>query len=74
MSLLEVEKDRTVRLLAFDGGAGLGSKLAQYGLYPGDLARVIRLAPIGGPVLIETGGREIALGRRIAARIQVEAP
>jgi Fe2+ transport system protein FeoA len=72
MWLLNATRDEIVKVIDFEGGARLQSKLAQYGLYPGDLARVIRVGAIGGPVLIEVSGREIALGRGIAARIRVE--
>lgn len=48
------------------------SKLRQYGLFIGDEARVLRLAPFEGPILLEVNGREIALGRGIAVRIMVE--
>jgi Fe2+ transport system protein FeoA len=67
------EGDR-VRIASFEGGAGLHEKLSQYGLFPGDMARVLRIAPFDGPMLLEIGGREIALGRGIAAKIIVETP
>jgi len=72
MRLVDVEPGRKVRVLRFEGGRGLGTKLAGHGLYPGDMLRVMRRAPLGGPILIEVGGREIALGRGVAARIVVE--
>jgi Fe2+ transport system protein FeoA len=52
--------------------ARLGAKLSQLGLLPGSRIRVLRAAPLGGPVLVEVNGRSIALGRRIASRIRVE--
>jgi Fe2+ transport system protein FeoA len=50
----------------------LGAKLSQLGLLPGSRVRVLRSAPLGGPLLVEVNGRSIALGRRIASRIRVE--
>ena len=47
-------------------------KLRQLGLLPGDLARVMRHAPFGGPIMIEVNGRTIALGKGVAAKIAVE--
>jgi Fe2+ transport system protein FeoA len=47
-------------------------RLNRYGLYQGDLIRVMRVAPLGGPILIEVNGREIALGCEIAEKILVE--
>lgn len=49
----------------------LAVKLKQYGLYQGDFMRVVRVAPLGGPFLVEVNGREIALGREIAEKIIV---
>jgi Fe2+ transport system protein FeoA len=44
----------------------------QYGLHVGDELRMVRIAPLGGPVLIEVNGREIALGAVLAEKIIVE--
>ncbi|MFN2152026.1 MAG: ferrous iron transport protein A [Anaerolineales bacterium] len=72
MTLLQVETGKLVRVLNFTGGTGLEYKLRQLGLLPGDYARVLRLAPLGGPILIDVGGRSIALGRGIASKVEVE--
>jgi len=50
----------------------LRSKLKAYGLHMGDYLRVLRVAPFGGPLLVEVNGREIALGRAVAGKIFVE--
>ena len=73
MTLVQVESGQTVRISHFKGGVGLEHKLRQLGLVPGDSARVLRLAPLGGPILVEVDGRSIALGRGIAAKVIVEA-
>jgi Fe2+ transport system protein FeoA len=70
--LINVVKGTQVRIISFEGGRGLSAKLNQFGLYSGDLARVVRFAPFNGPVLLEVRGMEIALGRNIAERILVE--
>lgn len=70
-TLLEVPINENVRLTSMPAGS-LNAKLSQVGLYPGDCIRVLRVAPLGGPLLVEAHGREIALGRRVAAKIQVE--
>jgi len=71
-TLLQVRIGASVRILGFEDGKNLDAKLRQYGLFIGDQVRVLRLAPLGGPVLIEANGREIALGRGIASKITVE--
>jgi ferrous iron transport protein A len=71
-TLLEISPGITVRVIDFDGGIHLRSKLTQYGLYPGDCLRLLRRAPLGGPLLVECNDREIALGRGVANKIIVE--
>jgi len=41
-------------------------------LYPGDRVRVLRAAPLGGPLLVEVNGREIAIGRGVAENIFIK--
>ncbi len=72
MVLLDIKKGDWARVLRLDGGTGLEDKLTQHGLYPGDCVRVLRAAPMGGPLLVDVHGREIALGRGIAKKILVE--
>jgi len=62
-----------VRVIGFEGGAKFEERMLQHGLYPGDQARVVRFAPMRGPLLVEVAGREIALGRGVAQKIFVEA-
>lgn len=71
MHLIEVEPNHVVRVIRFDGEM-LSRKLTQFGVYPGDTLRVLRRAPFKGPILVEVGGREVALGRGVAAKIVVE--
>jgi Fe2+ transport system protein FeoA len=70
--LVDVEKGKQVKIASFEGGQGIMTKLNRFGIYPGDLARVVRHAPFQGPVLLEVRGMEIALGRGIASLIMVE--
>ena len=72
MHLLQVETGKLVRVKSFKGGNGLEHKLRQFGLLPGDYTRVLRFAPLGGPILIDVSGRSIALGRGIASKVEVE--
>lgn len=69
MRLLDLPLNVQARLLSFDE---VRAKLNQYGLYVGDMVRVLRIAPMGGPLLVEVNGRELALGRAVAEKIFVE--
>ncbi len=70
MSLLNVPTGEWARLVSVNDR--LRAKLRQYGLHIGDRVRVLRSAPLGGPLLVEVNGREIALGRGVAEKILVE--
>lgn len=72
MSLIDVPVGRQVRMGSVEGRRLL-DKLIQIGLHPGDSLRVLRIAPMGGPMLVEINGREVALGRGVARKILVEA-
>ena len=72
MKLVEISSGKCARVLGFYGSRGLEFKMLQLGLRLGDKICVLRHAPLGGPFLIETNGRVMALGRRIASRIIVE--
>ncbi len=69
MRLLDLPLNTRARLSSIEE---VRAKLKQYGLYVGDEIRVVRVAPLGGPLLVEVNGREIALGRAVAEKILVE--
>jgi DtxR family Mn-dependent transcriptional regulator len=46
--------------------------LAERGIRPGVRLRVTEVQPFGGPVLVEVGGREHALGGTLARKMRVE--
>ena len=70
ITLLEIQVGSRVRLMGVNDA--LQKKLMQYGLHLGDSLHVLRIAPLGGPILIEVNGREVALGRVVAEKILVE--
>ncbi len=72
MQLIDAGNDEWLRVVNIIGGKGVAHKLRQLGLMPGDCIRIIRHAPLGGPIMIEVGGRVIAIGRGVASHIDVE--
>lgn len=70
--LTNIGHGTSVRVIDFTGGQGVENKLRQLGIMPGDEIIVQRYAPFGGPLIVEVRGRNIALGRGIASKIQVE--
>lgn len=72
MQLLETPIGKKVRIIEYRGGRRISYKLRQLGLTPGREIKILRYAPLGGPVMVDVEGRSIAIGRGIAARVQVE--
>jgi ferrous iron transport protein A len=69
-SLLNVPGGEKARLVSVSDR--LLRKLRQYGLHLGDTLCVLRTGPMGGPLLVEVNGRELALGRAVAEHLFVE--
>lgn len=46
--------------------------LAPLGLRRGKQLQVIVRQPLGGPIIVEVGGRQIAISRRIAGQIKIK--
>jgi Fe2+ transport system protein FeoA len=70
MRLIDINNDAWIKISSFE--SAIQRTMLQYGIFPGDVVRVVRRAPLGGPLLLEVSEREIALGRRIAEKIFVE--
>ena len=72
MRLTDIEPGEWVLVLGFEGGFKFQDRLLQHGIYPGDKARILRAAPLDGPLLVEVSGREVELGRGVAQQIIVQ--
>ena len=73
MRLIDVELGVWVKIIGFEGNRRFQGRLLQHGFYPGDRTRILRVAPLNGPLLVEVSGREIAVGPGVAEKIIVEA-
>ena len=54
------------------GGFGIARRLESLGLRPGKVVTKISSQFLAGPVTVTVDGREIAIGRGMAAKVQVE--
>jgi Fe2+ transport system protein FeoA len=70
-SLVDVEIDRLLRVVAIDADHGAILKLMSMGLEVGDRLRVLRRSPLRGPLVVEHRGSEIAIGHGLAKKILV---
>ena len=72
MTLADAEVGQWIVIVGYDDDHALSERLVPLGLAPGDSARVVRRGPLGGALLVEAGGRSIAVGRSVARKILVE--
>lgn len=61
----------SVRVRRFRGGAGMTARLAEMGVLPGAVLKVVR-AEHQGPVVVEIRGGKVIIGHGMAERIIVE--
>jgi ferrous iron transport protein A len=72
MALDTVDVKRQVRVVMIDGGHRVRAHLNTLGIHIGDWLTVVERAPFKGPVLVEVNSTRLAIGRGVAAKIQVE--
>ena len=71
-NLAQLGENQGARVIDIQGGHGIRQRLSQMGIHPGDVVTILRYGALGGPILIEVHGSQVALGRGIASRIVVE--
>ncbi len=72
MTLAEVKIGVRTKIVSIGDGQNVRQQLRELGIFPGDTVRVVRRAGVGGPLLIECRGIQVAIGRAIAKRVRVE--
>lgn len=73
MNLYQARNLHALRISLISGGWGVRRNLNQLGLHVGDEVSIIHKAPFGGPLVVENRGHRVAIGRRLAEKIGVEA-
>jgi ferrous iron transport protein A len=71
MPLSEVLSGKTGIITGIDSGKGIYRRLASMGVFEGREISIIS-NNLRTPVLIESSGRKMAIGRGMAAKIQME--
>jgi ferrous iron transport protein A len=72
LNLYEAFEDADLRILSITGGWDVRRSFNQIGIQPGDRVRVLRHAPFGGPLVLDTHGTQVAVGKQLAEKIRVE--
>jgi len=73
VNLYQAKPHSLFKISLISGGWGVRRNLNQMGLHVGDEVSVIRKAPFGGPLVIESRGNRVAIGKQLAQKISVEA-
>ncbi len=73
LRLQDIPPGRLARVLGFGATAtGYRQRLLAMGLTPGTTLKLIRVAPLGDPVLVELRGFRLSLRKDEAAALQIE--
>ena len=72
VSLADLPQGEKCTIVLAAGGHGMVRRLAEMGLTPGTEVRVVRSAPMHGPIEVSVRGVSLALGRGIAVRVLVK--
>lgn len=71
MYLTNVEVGQKARVVNVEG-QGLAKKLYEFGILNGASVQLMAKHPMRGPLVVKVGKSEVAVGRRMAGKIQVE--
>ena len=71
-TLDHIRAGQEVKVVQIVAGQSATRQLAQLGIRPGITLKVRRSAPMGGPVLVESGGSMVAIGRGMARKVSVQ--
>ncbi len=72
LKLTEIDADKKCKILAFNGGSKMKTKLENLGIRIGNEITVNNNSFMGGPITVMAGSTKVAIGRKMAERIIVE--
>jgi ferrous iron transport protein A len=73
MNLNGLKIGQKVKVLKIAGGTGAEKRLFEIGIMAGAELELITRHPFQGPLVIKIGNANVALGRSIANKVEVEA-
>lgn len=71
-NLYQAGASATLKVLLIQGDWETRRCFNQMGIHAGDRVRVLCKAPFGGPLVIENRGAQVAIGKQLAEKVQVE--
>ncbi|MEJ2007773.1 MAG: FeoA family protein [Acidobacteriota bacterium] len=70
-TLDRIRAGQEIKVVQIVAGQSAARQLAQLGIRAGTTLKVRRSAPMGGPVLVDSGGSMVAIGRGMARKVSV---
>ena len=74
VSLAEMAPGQTGMVVSLEGGHGMMRRLAAMGLHRGAAVTKTSTQPFRGPIGVQVGNTEVAMGFGLARRVMVEVP
>ncbi|GAB6182286.1 FeoA family protein [Thermodesulfovibrio hydrogeniphilus] len=71
-TLLNINDGKRVKIIKISGGRGIRQHLQCLGIHIGDIVTLKKTSFLGGPILLEVNGSQVALGKGVASKIEVE--
>ena len=72
LTLADLEEGAEAVVKSVVAGYGAAGRLAEMGITPGALVRVVRKGFAAGPIEVEVGGSRFLVGRGMASKVLVE--
>lgn len=72
LTLADLEQGAEAVVKSVVAGYGVARRLADMGITPGTVVRVVRKNVLMGPIEVEVRGTRVLLGRGVAAKVLVE--
>ncbi|MDW7668468.1 MAG: FeoA family protein [Bacillota bacterium] len=72
LKLTEIDADKKCKVVEFNGGSNMKTKLENLGIRIGNEITVNNNSFMGGPITVMAGSTKVAIGRKMAERIIVE--
>jgi ferrous iron transport protein A len=73
VSMIEMVSGSRGRVVRIGGGRGMVARLSSLGIVPGAEVTMVNRYGRGGPVVIEVGRSQVAVGRGMAGRILIDS-
>ncbi len=72
LTLDQIKNNKEVTVVEIEGGWRIRQRLNQMGIHPNDRILIKRSGAMGGPILIQIHGTDVAIGRGMARKIVVQ--